>query len=187
METWRDIAGFEGYYQISDTGRVKSVERRIDIAPNRQQPKGYQRITRERILLPGLGEGGRQSVSLWKKHKLTQAQVHRLVLGAFVGPCPEGMEGCHGDGDAGNNRLANLRWDTPVNNNADKRRHGTHLQGSRLSWAVLKEEDIPIIRTAFAGGETQTAIAARYGVQQPAISRVLSGKSWAHVAAPSED
>lgn len=181
METWRDIAGFEGYYQVSDHGRIRSSERFVDVAPSNQAPLGYKRRIRSRILKPGLGQDGRQSVTLWKRHKSIQIMVHRAVLLSFEGPCPDGMEGCHGDGNAGNNRLSNLRWDTPVNNNADKRRHGTHLQGSMLSWAVLKEDDIPIIKAAFRSGETQTSIAARYGVLQPAISRAISGKRWSHV------
>lgn len=51
--------------------------------------------------------------------------VHILVLTAFYGPCPEGMEGCHHDGDPLNNRLGNLRWDTHVGNVSDSIRHGT--------------------------------------------------------------
>jgi hypothetical protein len=53
------------------------------------------------------------------------AYVHRLVLKAFVGPCPEGMEGCHWDGDACNNKLDNLRWATHAENVEDSIRHGT--------------------------------------------------------------
>lgn len=57
--------------------------------------------------------------------------VHRLVLEAFVGPCPEGMEGCHGDGDPTNNSLGNLRWDTATSNQLDKVRHGTHHNAAK--------------------------------------------------------
>lgn len=182
MEVWRDIPGFEGYYEVSDAGRVRSLARSVVVAPSAgRKQTGYARRVAERVLKAAPGKDRRQRLTLWKEHVSTQKMVHQLVLLAFVGPCPEGMEGCHGDGDASNNQLGNLRWDTPVNNSADKLRHGTHLQGSALSWAVLTEVDIPAIFEAFAAGETQTSIAARYGVQQPTISRVLSRKRWAHV------
>lgn len=60
--------------------------------------------------------------------RMVHERVHRLVLEAFIGPCPDGMVGCHTDGDPLNNRLDNLRWDTPSNNNRDKRAHGTDHQ-----------------------------------------------------------
>lgn len=69
--------------------------------------KGYPRT--------GLSRAGKSKLVL----------VHRLILLAFVGPCPPGMEGCHEDGDPLNCTLANLRWDTPKANKADSIRHGT--------------------------------------------------------------
>lgn len=183
QETWREVEGFEGYYAVSDLGRVKSLARSVWISPSSQAPHGYLRRVRERVLRPCLNSQGRHSVTLWKEHEYKICAVHALVMSAFVGPMPEGMERCHNDGNPTNNALTNLRYDTPVNNSADKRVHGTHLQGSMLSWAKLDESDVQAIRHAYAEGETQLAIATRYGVQQPAISRVLSGKRWAHVTA----
>lgn len=182
-EVWCEIEGFEGYYSVSNLGRVKSLQRSVWVNPSSQAPCGYLRRIRERVLRPGVSGDGRHSVTLWKEHEYKICGVHALVMSAFVGPLPVGMERCHNDGDPANNALSNLRYDTAVNNSADKRKHGTHLQGSMLSWAKLDESDIHEIRKAYADGETQQEIADRYGVQQPAVSRVLSGKRWSHVTA----
>lgn len=77
--------------------------------------------------------------------------VHRLVLEAFVGPCPPGMEACHWNGIPGDNRLHNLRWDTPSANNADILRLGRHYetkkthcpQGHRLVQPNLVRAELP--------------------------------------------
>jgi hypothetical protein len=71
-------------------------------------------------------------VNLKRVGSQSQRAVHRLVLEAFVGPCPPGMEGCHNDGDQLNNRLDNLRWDTPSNNKLDSVRHGTHAEARQV-------------------------------------------------------
>jgi hypothetical protein len=107
--------------------------------------------------------------------------VHRLVLEAFVGPCPDGMAACHNDGDTSNNRLANLRWDTHQANALDKLFHDTMPMGSKVYCAKLTEADIPVIFALRAEGLSQQAIADRLGVSQTVISAILRGKTWSHV------
>jgi hypothetical protein len=68
---------------------------------------------------------GYQVATLSVDYRNFKLLVARLVLGGFVGPCPPGQEACHENGDRSDNRLTNLRWDTPSNNNLDKHRHGT--------------------------------------------------------------
>jgi hypothetical protein len=67
--------------------------------------------------------GAHQTVKLSRSGKVANQYVHRLVLAAFVGPCPPGNDACHGDGDPTNNRLTNLRWDTHRENMRDMVRH----------------------------------------------------------------
>jgi hypothetical protein len=111
-EQWRPILGWEGLYEVSNEGRVRSCEGRrqrpIVLVPLKTD-KGYLRAN---LYAPG-----------GRKERRT---IHRAVLEAFVGPCPEGQQGCHNDGDRTNNRLENLRWDTPAGNSRDKLLHGTH-------------------------------------------------------------
>lgn len=93
-------------YWVSDRGRVYYLKRgRLRRMKQQTNPDGYRRVT---LYVAGA------KVSLY---------VHRLVLLAFVGPCPAGLEACHGDGNQKNNHLTNLRWDTPKMNAADRIRH----------------------------------------------------------------
>jgi len=117
-EQWLPIPGLEGKYEASDTGLVRSLDRRIECAGR------GSRNMRGRVLSQHIGTHGYMAVSLGGKTRT----VHRVILETFVGPCPDGMEGCHNDGDRYNNNVSNLRWDTRYENCQDIRRAGTHWQ-----------------------------------------------------------
>jgi hypothetical protein len=106
--------------------------------------------------------------------------VHRLVLEAFLGPCPEGMECCHDDGRPENNRLDNLRWDTRRANVQDRSRHGTQRVGS-TAHSKLREEDILEIRRLRSGGVPMNDLAVRYGVCRSNIEAIVYRRSWKHL------
>jgi hypothetical protein len=126
VEQWRPVVGWEGYYEVSDHGRVRSVERLV------RRKDGRTRAAPSRILgTPFAKTGGYPVVNLWRDNKGRVEKVHRLVLAAFVGPCPEGMEGCHNDGDPTNSHLDNLRWDTHSGNVQDTIGHGTNRLAAR--------------------------------------------------------
>lgn len=113
-ETWKPVVGYEGLYEVSNLGRVK----RIAVGPGARAG----RILKARRL-----NGGHLTLGLYRDGKREKFLVHRLVLLAFVGPCPDGMQGCHApDPDPSNNRLSNLRWDTQSENEFDKVKHGAH-------------------------------------------------------------
>lgn len=107
--------------------------------------------------------------------------VHRLILEAFIGPCPEGLQVCHNDGDPSNNRLDNLRYDTCKGNEADKARHGTRMMGSRHHQAKLTEADIPLIRQLRREGWSWTRLATRFGVSTYPIRMIVKGDTWSHI------
>ena len=118
MEQWRPVVGYEGMYEVSDLGRVRSVER---VVP---RGDGTYRIA-ERILKQGVtGRNLDRLVVNLYSDKPVKHYVHHLVLEAFVGPRPPGMESCHWDDDPSNNRLENLRWDTMSANRHDRVRNG---------------------------------------------------------------
>lgn len=119
-ETWRPIPGWEGAYDASDQGRIRSLDRTI------LHRTGAKHRIRGRILKPATTADGYRDVILGGgKH----GRVHILVLQAHVGLAPAGMEVCHNDGNPANNTLPNLRWDTRSENHRDKRRHGTDPKG----------------------------------------------------------
>lgn len=115
MENWVPIAGYERYYEVSDAGQVRSLDR-LDAQDN---------MIRGRILRPDVRPSGHLRVTLCRNSRTRRFWVHRLVLNAFVGPISPGLEACHNDGNPKNNRVANLRWDTKSANARDRRKHGT--------------------------------------------------------------
>jgi hypothetical protein len=104
--------------------------------------------------------------------------LHVVILLAFKGPCPPGMVAAHNNGKARDCRIENLRWDTQKENVADKRRHGTHLCGNRLSWTKLTAEQVREIRSLI-GSVSLREIGRRYGVTRHNIASIRDGKSWA--------
>lgn len=122
MSNWRPVDGWEGYYEVSDLGEVRSVTRTVTVRG------GTKRTYKGKTLSHGINRHGYPVVVLSKPGQQKTAKVHRLVLTAFRGPCPDGMEGCHNNGQRDDARLENLRWDTPSNNQYDRRKHGTDFQ-----------------------------------------------------------
>lgn len=125
-EEWRPIPGYKGLYEVSDRGRVRGVDRIITCSDGRRRP------LRGCLLKVQVNpRHGRRQVTLSRNNRLLTHRVATLVMLAFVGPRPDGLEVCHGDGDRTNDALANLRYDTTSNNHLDKVRHGTHNHASK--------------------------------------------------------
>lgn len=124
-EIWKPIPGYEGYYEVSDMGRVWSNPRVFTDALGRKCRR------RGKNVRPSTRKDGRLHCVLTVNYKQDSFFVHRLVMMAFVGPRPEGMEICHNNGDATDNRLVNLRYDTTSENHLDSVKHGTHHQSSK--------------------------------------------------------
>lgn len=162
-EQWKPVKGYDGPYEVSDLGRVRSSF------------GGRQRILRQK-----LNRTGRFVVCLPKAGAKKYPQVHQLVLGAFVGPCPRGQECAHNDGNAHNNRLQNLRYDTHLNNMRDKAKHGTNFKPKGEAHHLHKLTEKEVIEI-FESPETQMVLARRYQVHQTTISDVKTGRDWSHV------
>lgn len=177
------IPGFDGYY-VGRDGTIWSDRS----ASTRRDSLGVMRLRRRELhpirpRLVGHNRPGYLCVFLRRLgvRKETRLRVHRLVLEAFIGPRPEGMVGCHNDGNPLNNAVENLRWDTPKANSADRATHGTLLLGRELHSAKLSEDDVREIRRLRAAGEQYKPIAERFGVTKQAIFHVCKRQSWAHV------
>lgn len=128
-ELWAPIAGYEGAYDVSSIGRVRSLPRTV--AHNGSRPGGTARV-RGRILRPKALKDGHLTVALCVSGERKFCYVHHLVLEAFVGPAPAvGMHACHNNGVPSDNRVENLRWGTVSDNMYDSVRHGTHVQARK--------------------------------------------------------
>lgn len=175
MEHWREIPGYEGLYEVSSLGRVKALAR-VETTK-----AGWSRNKNERILKQTPDKTGRFYVDISNTDGRTRWYIHRLVLTVFVGPCPEGMEACHNDGEYTNNDVANLRWDTHQNNLRDKCKHETMIRGQDHKRAKLHEADIPRIRELVKVGLTQEKVASLFGVSRRLIGGIVNKKKWAHI------
>jgi hypothetical protein len=180
-ETWKPITGHTGY-EVSDAGRVRSYR-----AVNGQPPP-----IEPRILKLGSARRGYLTIRLGRiDGRLTKThKVHRLVLTAFVGPAPAGCIACHNNGITSDNRLENLRWDTPTANNRDTIRHGTHRHaghGETHPRATLTNTQAAMVKTMLAGGMSSLQISQLLHVSRKTINNVRCGHSYKHVDPAAHD
>lgn len=168
VELWREIPGHPTY-MVSTEGRVKSLAR-IVMRPHPKTGKPYEFQYRERMLMPSPMSAGYLTVNIGKGERY----VHRMVLLAFVGPAPDGCEACHGNGDRTDNRLANLRWATPLANAEDREAHGTTARGMRSGNAKHPEEVVIAIRMGLI---RQSEARRLFGMSAGHFQRIRTGQS----------
>lgn len=119
-EEWRPVPGFEQTHEVSDRGRVRSLERHV------KYQDGRERTYPEKMLRLVDGTTGYLRVNIATKGENRVKKVHHLVALAFIGPRPAGMDVCHNNGDRLDNRACNLRYATRSENLRDAVRHGTN-------------------------------------------------------------
>ena len=183
-EHWRPVLGYEGLYEVSDRGHVRSLDRQIII----EMPGGYKtasgptvRTYRGKTLKWWPGTDGYPQVTLSRPGAHRHFRVHILVLEAFAGPCPPGQEARHGPAGKADPSLANLRgWGTRQENIMDRVRDGTDNRGERHGRALLTQAQVDAIRERWAAGETQRSLAAEFGTTFGNIHSIVRGKSWSY-------
>lgn len=182
MEEWRDVVGFEGIYQVSDLGNLRALDRTM--------PSGRWGTVRRRggPIKPKLDKAGRLVVGLRANGKRQWRGVHQLVCEAFHGkrPSPKHQVAHFPDNDPLNNRAANLRWATALENHADRRIHQTTFPGEKNYFARLCADDIREIRRLYRRGRpchpgNQKELAARFGVVAAYIQQIANGHGWEHI------
>lgn len=104
-----------------------------------------------------------------------RTSVHKLVMETFIGPCPDGLEICHADGNGHNNRLDNLRYDTKQANAKDRDGHPTHQRGQQNPSSKLTDDQAEEVRRLRAAGMKLRDIAGRFGIRESTVSRIANG------------
>lgn len=173
-EVWASIPGYDGYYEASSLGRIRSIERLV------RHNYGGMKKQRGKVLATSVLPGGYEIVALCKDGKPVNARVPRLVLMAFCGVPQDGMAACHGDGNPSNNRLSNLRWGTYKENESDKILHGTSFVGERATRAVLSEADA--LEIIGRPSDHRSSLAKEFGVSEATIRAIRTGRSWMHLS-----
>jgi len=166
LETWRNIPDYDGRYQVSTDGRVRS----------KRCVKSKWKILKQRI-----DNNGYLYVVLYGNGHRRQIQTHRLIGQTFLGELPRGWETRHIDGNKFNNRVCNLRYGTPYENAQDRIRHGHTAYGSKSSTAILTEKDVDAIVSLIRDGHKGIDIAIKFGVCRSTISKIKKGKNWKHI------
>lgn len=169
---YKDIPGFPGY-RIGSDGNLWSCWKR-----GKKATMGNEWIK----MNSNSNKSRYASVTLHKNSKSYSRTIHRLVIEAFVGPCPKGMECRHKDGNCKNNHLENLSWGTKKENGKDRVKHGTSLVGIKHPKAKLTEESVTEIRRMYATGKYyQKEIGEMFEVDKDHISNIVLRKSWKHI------
>lgn len=172
-EVWMPVLGYDGLYEVSNLGAI----RRDRGAPARSLG------VPGRTLQPTTEATGYVVVSLSRHGEVRKHRLNRVVLEAFCGPAPfDGAQAAHNDGDPTRNALTNLRWATPIENQADVDRHGRRCRGENVHGARLAEGDVREIRRLFRTGRSNPEIAGVFGVSPSTIHLIRHNRTWRHVA-----
>ncbi len=171
---YRSIPGFPDWYRVGDDGTMWSrvIKNQGNVRPKRlgewytMRPAPCRSTGYSQVAITNLN-------GLKKSHR-----VYRLVMLAFVGPLPDGMQTRHLNGDRNDNRLSNLAYGTPKENNGDKYIHGTHLYGDRTPKAKLTEVQVVEIRQKAEAGMKYKELAEIYGVKWRTIGSVVRAENW---------
>lgn len=178
-EIWKDIPNYEGLYQVSNIGRVRSLDRRV-------RNKNYTQLKKGIILKFYFSKNGYHRVKLSKENKSKHYQVHRLVLYAFIKVSD--LEVNHKNGKTDDNKLSNLEYCTPSEN--IKHAYATGLMkardftGEKNNMSRYTEWDIKIIRKLYNNTKywNQKRIAELFKTNSGSVCQIVNKKIWRHVA-----
>ena len=166
-EIWKDVIGYEGLYQVSNLGRIKSLKRAI-------KQKNYTRIIKQKILKP-LKIHGYSHVHLSVLGKAKVIKIHKLVTSAFLGKIGTGLEINHIDGHKDNNEISNLEYCTKSENAIHAFRLGLRKSGIEHHSAKLNGAQVKEIKESSL---SQRKLAKIYGITQSNIWAIKANKTW---------
>jgi hypothetical protein len=176
-EEWKPIPGYEGLYEVSSAGKIRSLPRTVTDKDGKRS-----RYFSGRTLTPTpRGKYGYLVVSLSRENKARSVHVHRIVMLAFVGPLPKGKETRHKDGNKLNNARDNLKYSTHKKNCEDRIKHGVQIMGSTHPEAKLTEDQVRKIKKKLSNGVSTRALAKTFQVAQCTIMDIKKGVTWKQV------
>ena len=175
IEKWRKVNGYAGIYEVSNFGRVKSLDRVVFNKGN-----GANANKRGKVLKPNKDRGGYLYVGLYDSNnkKTSSVKIHRLVAFAFCIGYEDGLEVNHKDGVRNNNNSNNLEWCTRSENIRDTFKRGRNTNGEKNNASKLKNKDIGVIVSLYDSGVSQSIIGKAFGVSQSSVSNVIKNKTY---------
>lgn len=180
---WRDIKGFEGAYQISEYGVVRSVDREITTKPDRfGRVSNY--VKRGKVIADRRHQFGYRVVTLSFNNIQYTKTVHRLVAISFIDN-PENLPLVrHVDGNPENNHFKNLIFGTQKDNMANAMNHGTVECGENRYNAILTNDEVVKIRVEKRGGAKNKELSEKYGISEVRVHKIVTGETWTSVGGP---
>lgn len=170
-EVWRPVPGYEGYYEVSSLGKIRSLDRIVTLSPNRWGGTSKKRIVGTEIK-SFRKNSGYWGVMLRRDGAFRNRLVHAIVCEAFHGPRPDGMDAAHEDGDRDNCAASNVSWKTPAQNAADRTRHGTQVWGANHPNTRISAENVELIKQSAA---TEEALGERFGISPSHAGNIRRG------------
>lgn len=178
-EKWVDIIGYEGIYQVSNFGRIKSLKRTFI---KRKKGGGEMPVSMpESIRSKRLTSNGYIKIALWYNGKVKHYLVHRLVAFYFVPNPNKYKQVLHLDNNPSNARWDNLKWGTQKMNIQQAVTEGRWHIGSKNNKTKLKESDIPKIRKLVSEKVPSRVIGEKFNVGHSAILSIKNNKTWSHI------
>ncbi len=186
-EVWLPVVGFEGCYEVSSQGKIRSLDRVILF---KYKGRPVTRQLKGRLLTNGISGCVYPQVGLkWAtKNKAVTKRVHKIVTEAFIGVCPKGQEVMHLDGDPLNCRASNLRYGSRSCNMAFTVDHGTALspedcarKGEVNGGSVLTKAKVLRIVEFISVGICQRRLAGVFKVSNSAINKISTKRTWRHL------
>lgn len=176
-EIWKDIQGYEGKYQISNLGKVKSLARLVKNRGNGFKPIG------EVILRSRIDEDGYYRVALCRDCKYKVVGIHRLVAQYFIKNPYNKPLVCHKNGDCRDNRIENLYWGTVKDNSCDALRHGKINVGDKCNLSTLNEKQVRVIKHIQKRSPkfNQAWLGRMFGVNKETINAIFTSRNWKQV------
>ncbi len=171
-EIWLSVVGYEGLYEVSNTGKVKSLERYVGAKC------GSKKTIREKILKHGINTYGYFHVGLYKNGKMKTKKVHNLLCEAFIGERPKGFDICHRDGVKTNNNLENLRYDSRSNNIQDMKLNNTWPSRENHAHKLTEQEVQKIYLLLRNSNMNYREIGKKYNVHYNTIHNINKGLTW---------
>lgn len=181
-EEWRSVVGWEGFYEVSSHGRVRSLDRLVRCKPSRNKD-GFQQF-KGKAMKPSIRTDGYYVICLSREGEVrSRVVVHRLVAEAFVVNADNKKFVNHINGDKLDNRPENLEWVTQAENNAHAWKTGLNYAryGSRTSNAKLTEEQVREIRRRLDEGDSIKNVALAFKMSYPAIDGIKNRRNWKHI------
>lgn len=176
LEVWKSVIGLEGRYEVSDQGRVRSLDQSKTWAPSRRYPHGHIGITAGKVLATFTDRYGYASFKVDGRNR----KVHLEVAAAFLGPRPEAARVLHGNDVKADNSVENLRYGTQAENGADGVANGVYRRGAGHHATKLTAGDAAAIK-GLKPLLSQRELAKVFGLSQTSVSDIHRGVTWVEV------